>query len=158
MSKLSKDEVEDVKEVFELFDFWDGRDGEVDGFKVGDVCRCLAVFPTNALVEKHGGQQKMGQKSYKFNEILSMYEKIIEENEQGTFADYMEAFKTFDREGQGYISGAELRHVLSALGEKLSEEEIDEIMRLTDVQEDLEGNIKFEEFITKVMKGPPEVK
>ena len=154
MSKLSKDEVEDVKEVFELFDFWDGRDGVVDGFKVGEVCRCLGLNPTQAIVKTNGGQDKMGQKQYKFEEILAMYEKISETNEEGTFADYMEAFKTFDREGQGYISGAELRHVLSALGEKLPDTDIDEIIRLTDLQEDLEGNVKYEEFITKVMKGP----
>ena len=28
----------------------------------------------------------------------------------------MEAFKTFDREGQGFISSAEMRHVLTSLG------------------------------------------
>lgn len=51
----------DVKEVFELFDFWDGRDGVVDGFKVGEVCRCLGLNPTQAIVKTNGGQDKMGK-------------------------------------------------------------------------------------------------
>lgn len=155
MSKLSKDEVEDIKEVFELFDFWDGRDGVVDAFKLGDVIRCLGLNPTLDIVNKNGGTKKMGEKSYKFEEILAMYETIEKTLEQGTFADYMEAFKTFDREGQGYISGAELRHVLTAIGERLPDAEVDEIIRLTDLQEDLEGNVKYEEFIKKVLKGHP---
>ena len=45
-----------------------------------------------------------------------MYKELINEKDKGTFADFMETFKTFDREGQGFISGAELRHVLCSLG------------------------------------------
>ena len=58
-----------------------------------------------------------GEKQYKFDEFLPVYQAIIKEKEGGTFADYMEAFKTFDREGQGVVSAAELRHVLSGYGE-----------------------------------------
>jgi len=35
----------------------------------------------------------------------------------------------FDREGTGYIDGKELRHVLLNLGEKLTTEEVDELMK-----------------------------
>jgi calmodulin len=33
-----------------------------------------------------------------------------------------EAFKVFDKDGNGFISAAELRHVMTNLGEKLSDE------------------------------------
>ena len=56
----------------------------------------------------------------------------------------MEGFKTFDREGQGFITSAEVRHVLTCLGERLEDSEVDLIMKLTDTQEDLDGNIKYE--------------
>ena len=57
-----------------------------------------------------------GEKQYKFEEILPIYKNVSGEAEAGTFADFMEAFKTFDREGQGSIAAAELRLVLSNLG------------------------------------------
>ena len=57
-----------------------------------------------------------GEKAYKLDEFLSIYETISKEKDTGTFADFNEAFKTFDREGQGYMSAAELRHVLTGLG------------------------------------------
>ena len=57
-----------------------------------------------------------GEKQYKFEEILPIYQAVAKETDTGTFADFMEAFKTFDREGQGFISAAELRHVIQNLG------------------------------------------
>ena len=59
---------------------------------------------------------RLGEKQYKFEEILPIYKAVSDETDTGTFADFMEAFKTFDREGQGFISSAEMRHVLTSLG------------------------------------------
>ena len=57
-----------------------------------------------------------GEKQYKFEEILPIYKAVSDETDTGTYADFMEAFKTFDREGQGFISSAEMRMVLVGLG------------------------------------------
>ena len=48
---------------------------------------------------------------------MPIYQDVLGVKDVGTFADFMEAFKTFDREGQGYVSSAEVRQVLSAMGE-----------------------------------------
>lgn len=154
MSDLCASDIEDVREVFDLFDFWDGRDGLVDGAKIGDLLRCAGLNPTNALVLKNGGTEKFGEKQYKFEEILPIYKAVSDEVDTGTFADFMEAFKTFDREGQGFVAAAELRHVLTSLGERLSDADVDSILKFTGTEEDLDGNIKYEEFIKKVMAGP----
>jgi len=60
----------------------------------------------------------LGEKQYKFEEILPIYKAVNSETDVGTFADFMEAFKTFDREGQGFIAAAELRHVLTSIGNR----------------------------------------
>jgi len=59
-----------------------------------------------------------GEKAYKFEEILPIFKAVSSnpDNNPGTLAEFHEAFKTFDREGQGYINAAELRHVLKSLG------------------------------------------
>lgn len=59
--------------------------------------------------------------------------------------EIQEAFKVFDKDGNGYISAAELRHVMTSLGEKLTEEEVDEMIREADVDGD--GQINYEEFV-----------
>jgi calmodulin len=53
-----------------------------------------------------------------------------------------EAFKVFDKDGNGFISAAELRHVMTNLGEKLTEGEVDEMIREADVDGD--GQINYE--------------
>jgi len=47
-------------------------------------------------------------------------------------------------------SGMQLRHVMTKLGEKLSEEEVDDMIREADVDGD--GQVNYEEFV-KVMQG-----
>jgi len=153
MTDLSASDIEDVQEVFDLFDFWDGRDGLVDAAKIGDLLRCTGLSPTESIVLKNGGCKKFGEKQYKFEEILPIYKAVDAEHDTGTFADFMEAFKTFDREGQGFIAMAEMRHVLQSLGERLADEEVESILKFTETEEDLDGNVKYEEFIKKVMAG-----
>ncbi|ESO08112.1 hypothetical protein HELRODRAFT_75335, partial [Helobdella robusta] len=150
----SSSSLTDIREVFDLFDFWDGRDGLVDAAKLGDVLRCVGLNPTNKQILDNGGTKKFGEKQYKFEEILPVYKSLSEEKDVGTFADFMEAFKTFDREGQGYMAMAELRQILTNLGERLTDSEVDLILRYTNTEEDLDGNVKYEEFIKKVMAGP----
>jgi len=60
-----------------------------------------------------------------------------------------EAFKVFDKDGNGFISAAELRHVMTNLGEKLTDEEVDEMIREADVDGD--GQINYEEFVKMMM-------
>ena len=51
----------------------------------------------------------------------------------------------FDKDGKGWITSAELRHVLSNLGEKLSPAEMDDMIKESDPDDD--GKIQQEEFV-----------
>jgi len=54
-----------------------------------------------------------------------------------------------DKDGNGYISAAELRHVMTNLGEKLTDNEVDEMIREADVDGD--GQINYEEFVKMML-------
>ena len=47
-----------------------------------------------------------------------------------------EAFRIFDKDSSGFISTAEFKHVMTNLGEKLTDDEIEEMMREADVDND----------------------
>ncbi len=52
------------------------------------------------------------------------------------------AFRVFDKDGNGFISAAELRHVMTNLGEKLNDHEVDEMMKEADIDGD--GQVNYE--------------
>jgi Ca2+-binding EF-hand superfamily protein len=55
----------------------------------------------------------------------------------GDFEEEMRAaFQVFDRDGSGTISAEELRNVMKSLGEALSDDEIDEMLK----EADADGN------------------
>jgi len=56
-----------------------------------------------------------------------------------------QAFKVFDKDGNGFITGDELGLVMKNLGEKLTSEEVKEMMREADTNGD--GKIDYEEFV-----------
>ena len=55
-----------------------------------------------------------------------MSKKMKESDSQ---EEIREAFKVFDKDGNGFIYAAELRHVMTNLGEKLTDEEVEEMIR-----------------------------
>ena len=59
-----------------------------------------------------------------------------------TNEEIQEAFRVFDRDGDGFISAAELKHVMNNLGEKLTDEEVDQM--IIDADRDGDGKIDFE--------------
>merc|ERR1711874_769510 len=68
-------------------------------------------------------------------------------------AEFKEAFDEFDKDGSGAISTDELLHVLRAMGQNPTE---DELLNLV-LEVDSDGTIEFEEFISMMKKKASEV-
>lgn len=67
---------------------------------------------------------------------------VKEMNKTDTEEEMREAFKIFDRSGNGFITAKELKHGMVYMGERLSDEEVEEMMR--EAGSDGDGRISFE--------------
>ena len=85
--------------------------------------RSLGQNPTEAeLQDMINEVDADGNGTIDFPEFLSLMARKMKDTD--TEEELIEAFKVFDRDGNGFISAAELRHVMTNLGEKLTDEEV----------------------------------
>ena len=63
--------------------------------------------------------------------------------------EVINAFRVFDKEGNGLIATAELKHIMMTIGDRMTEEEADEMIHEADIDDD--GVINYEEFVRMMM-------
>lgn len=54
--------------------------------------------------------------------------------------EFIRGFQVFDKEGNGFIGAGELRYVLTQLGEKMTDEEVDELLKGVQIGRYVSGN------------------
>ncbi|KAK7248233.1 calmodulin [Aureococcus anophagefferens] len=113
--------------------------------------RSLGQNPTEAeLADMINEVDADGNGTIDFPEFLTMMARKMKDTDSEE--EILEAFKVFDKGGNGFISAAELRHIMTNLGEKLTDEEVDEMLREADIDGD--GQINYEEFVKMMMSKP----
>lgn len=48
-------------------------------------------------------------------------------------AEFVKAFKVFDKEDSGFIAVGEIKYILTQLGEKMEESEVEEVLKMAEV-------------------------
>ncbi|OMJ29962.1 Calmodulin [Smittium culicis] len=141
-NKLTDDQIAEFKEAFQLFDK-DG-DGSVTTSELGVVMRSLNQNPSDAeLADMINEIDADGNGTIDFPEFLTLMARKMKDTD--TEEEIREAFKVFDKDGNGFISASELKHVMTSLGEKMSEAEVEEMIAEADTDGD--GQINLEEFL-----------
>ncbi|KAH0734769.1 hypothetical protein KY285_010476 [Solanum tuberosum] len=116
--------------------------------ELGTVMRSLGQNPTEAeLQDMINEVDADGNGTIDFPEFLNLMARKMKDTDSEE--ELKEAFRVFDKDQNGFISAAELPHVMTNLGEKLTDEEVDEMIREADVDGD--GQINYDEFVKVMM-------
>ena len=146
--ELTEEQIAEFKEAFTLYDK-EGK-GSIPTKELVTVMRSLGQNPSDAeLQELINDANADGNITITFSQFLTMMARKIKDvdSEEGI----KEAFSVFDKEGNGFIRAAELRQIMTSLGEKLSDEEVDEIINEADLDGD--GQVNYEDFVKMMVSN-----
>ena len=134
------------KEAFSLFD--KRGNGRVSLDSLGDLLRACGQNPTLAEIRELegqvGGDCKHSATPYKSADFANCgcvvdfdaFTRVL--NRPGGFRDpgepeeYCRGFQVFDKDLTGFIGVGQFRYILTNLGEKMSDEEVDELLKAVD--------------------------
>lgn len=145
MSKVKVDELNQLREIFKRFDM--DSDGSLTMLELAALIRSLGLKPSGDQVQVMLSKMDSNRNgSVEFDELVraimpNMNAEVLVNQEQ-----LIGVFKCFDRDGNGYISAAELAGAMAKMGQPLTYKELREMIKEADMDGD--GVISFTEFAT----------
>jgi calmodulin len=135
------------EKIREVFDYFDRKgEGKIQTLDLGSAIRCCGsnYNPSQQLIKElieDFDPESSGYMNFEtFKEVMKKnpgYSNVKE--------DIKEAFKIFDKENTGYISVIELKHVLTTLGERLSNSDVEDFFKNASIEKD--NTINFDTFM-----------
>ncbi|XP_042205818.1 troponin C, isotype gamma-like [Homarus americanus] len=150
MDSLEADQIEALQKAFDSFDT-DGK-GAITTDTVSTILRMMGVkISEKNLQEVIAETDEDGSGELEFEEFVELAAKfLIEEDEEALKTELKEAFRIYDKGGDGYITTDVLKEILRELDNRLTEEDLDNIIE--EVDEDGSGTLDFDEFM-EMMSG-----
>ncbi|XP_076442130.1 uncharacterized protein LOC143281080 [Babylonia areolata] len=150
MTHFSEEQIAEFQEAFSLFD--KDADGYVTNEEVGVAIRALGG--TLAESELQQLVQDVGKENnglVDFPEFLTLMARTVGTKVADSDEDsdvMLETLTLLDRDKTGFISTDLLRHVLTTLGEQLTSEEVEELLKEADKEET--GKVDYREFVKMI--------
>ncbi|XP_061365211.1 probable calcium-binding protein CML15 [Gastrolobium bilobum] len=145
MSKLQVQQLNQLREIFARFDM--DSDGSLTMLELAALLRSLGLKPSGDQIQVLlANMDSNGNGTVEFDELVKtilpeMNSQVLVNQEQ-----LLGVFKCFDRDGNGYISAAELAGAMAKMGQPLTYKELTEMIKEADTDGD--GVISFNEFAT----------
>lgn len=141
-----EDSLEEMKSCFSLFD----RKGDmkVESHRIIDVLRSLGLNPLTEDVEKCLEASELVGERIDFETFYGIFNFIFNKPALGTYNDMLDGFRTLDKEQNGLISAGELRHVLMNVADKMTEQQVYDLLS----PHEANGAVSYEALIQTVLQ------
>jgi len=134
-------QIQEFKEAFNMID--QNRDGFIDKEDLHDMLASLGKNPNDAYLD---GMMMEAPGPINFTMFLTMFgEKLNGTDPEDVIKN---AFACFDEENTGFINEERLRELLTTMGDRFTDEEVDEMYREAPIKK---GDFDYVEF-TRILK------
>lgn len=148
VDSLNEETISEYKATFDLFD--KDRDGRITPQELAEMIQKLGQKVNELeVVEMIQEVDLDGNGSVDFKEFLGLMVRKMKDTEIDD--ELLETFKVFDVDGNGFITADELRKIILTIGDDVSTDDVEDMIREAD--KDADGKISFEDFVS-LMKGP----
>ncbi|RMJ24659.1 hypothetical protein PHISP_04464 [Aspergillus sp. HF37] len=131
------------KEAFSLFD--KRGTGHVSLESLGDLLRACGQNPT--LAEVSDLEKTIGG-DFTYDAFLKVLNRPGGFRDPGDPEEYCRGFQVFDKDMTGFIGVGQLRYILTNLGEKMSDDEVDELLKAVDTSS---GEINYTDLVRTIL-------
>lgn len=145
VEQLTEEQIEVFRQAFSLFD--KDCDGTITTKELGTLMRSLGHNPLERELENMINEVDVdGNGTIDFPEFLSLM--AVRHHHQDSEEELLAAFRSFDKDGLGFIDEDRFRLVMTTLGEKLTDEEVTELINQLRFGKNLysNGSINYIEF------------
>merc|ERR1711874_514361 len=152
-TNLANDEIKCLKVCFDLFDT--KKQDYLSADELGEIMRAMGFRPTEEeLVDLVNEIDEDGSGQIEFAEFCQLCATfLVEDPDIETMKkELKDAFRIYDKEGQGYITTETLRGLIGELLAPLTDEELEGI--IDELDEDGSGSMDFDEFCEMMMTKP----
>ena len=135
------------QDAFEMFD--KDKDGTISAKELANVMETLigqkpSMDEINSMIKE---VDLNSDGKIELEEFITLMMKNNPDSQQEE--EVINAFRVFDKEGNGLIQTDELKHMMMTIWDKMTEAEADEMIHEADIDDD--GVINYEEFVRMMM-------
>jgi calmodulin len=144
---LSTEQIAEIQEYFDIFD--EEKTGRILVSQLDVTLRYLGFFKSSSEHAEFVKKYVTDDPEYiLFSEFLKIMEEILDSTDPKTAIQ--EAFDLFIKNEDGTVPAKTVRHIMTNLGERLSDTEVDDMFFVAGIDE--ESNLTFDDFyrMTKI--------
>ena len=141
---IPEEKRQEYKEAFDMFD--SNKTGHITAEDIYNVMRNMGnELPLEEIKGMIADLDHDGSGEIDFEEFITFMQMTQSTEELTDEEEVIRAFMTFDKDGNGWLSMDEFKHILCNLGDKFTEQECREIFTEADLDHD--GKLEYREFV-----------
>ncbi|XP_043477337.1 troponin C-like isoform X1 [Leptopilina heterotoma] len=144
-----EEQVQMLRRAFSMFD--SQKTGKIEKEKVRTILNTLGhTFDDHELESLLKQEDEEDSGKLNFDSFYRVACHFQEEDDEALQKELKEAFRLYDKEGNGYIPTSSLREILAALDDQITPDQMDGM--IAEIDTDGSGTVDFDEFM-EMMTG-----